>query len=183
MNERVLSGAATQPTLVGAHALLRPGSPDELRGLADAIAADPQTSPWWTGDAETILGWLTDEEVVVFVIESAGEMVGLIQYSEEPDPHYRHASIDISLLSPAIGQGLGGDSLRTLCRYLFEGRGHHRITIDPAVSNERAIAVYERVGFKRVGVMRAYERDSTGWHDGLLMDMLPDDLVWGSGRT
>jgi aminoglycoside 6'-N-acetyltransferase len=59
----------------------------------------------------------------------------------------------------------------------FESRGHHRITIDPAVANERAIRAYEGVGFKQVGVMRRYERGADGdWHDGLLLDLLPEDL-------
>jgi aminoglycoside 6'-N-acetyltransferase len=33
------------------------------------------------------------------------------------------------------------------------------------------------VGFRPVGVMRRYERGPDGsWHDGLLMDLLPEDL-------
>jgi aminoglycoside 6'-N-acetyltransferase len=31
-------------------------------------------------------------------------------------------------------------------------RGHHRLVIDPAADNERAIRCYERVGFRRIGV-------------------------------
>jgi aminoglycoside 6'-N-acetyltransferase len=59
-------------------------------------------------------------------------------------------------------------------RLLFDERGHHRITIDPAADNSAAIRCYEKVGFRRVGVMRRYERDvgGAGWHDGLLMELL-----------
>ena len=61
-------------------------------------------------------------------------------------------------------------------RHLFETLGHHRLTIDPAVANERAIRCYEAVGFRRVGMMRRYERGEDGaWHDGLLMDLLAED--------
>jgi aminoglycoside 6'-N-acetyltransferase len=68
--------------------------------------------------------------------------------------------------------------VRTLAGWLFEERGHHRVTIDPAAANERAIRAYERVGFKRVGVLRRYERGADGaWHDGLLLDLLPEDLT------
>ena len=71
------------------------------------------------------------------------------------------------------GRGLGTDAVRTLARYLLEVRGHHRLTIDPAADNARAIRTYEKVGFKPVGVMRRYERGVDGtYHDGLLMDML-----------
>ena len=59
-------------------------------------------------------------------------------------------------------------------RLLIDERGHHRITIDPAATNAAAIRAYEKVGFRRVGVMRSYERDADGrdWHDGLLMELL-----------
>src|SRR5260370_879241 len=75
------------------------------------------------------------------------------------------------------GGGIAPDATRALARHLFEERGHRRLTIDPATANERAIRAYERVGVRRVGVMRAYERGPDGgWHDGLLMDLLPGDL-------
>lgn len=64
-----------------------------------------------------------------------------------------------------------------LARHLFDDRRHHRLVIDPAAANTRAIRAYERVGFRAVGVMRAYERGADGtWHDNLLMDMLADEL-------
>jgi aminoglycoside 6'-N-acetyltransferase len=61
--------------------------------------------------------------------------------------------------------------MRALMRHLVDDRGHHRFTVDPAVANQRAIHVYEKLGFRRVGAMRAYERGEDGvWRDGLLME-------------
>jgi len=86
--------------------------------------------------------------------------------------------IDLFLATRAQGRGLGPDSIRTVARWLFEARGHHRLTIDPLVANEAAIGAYTRVGFRPVGVMRRYGRDGTGtWQDGLLMDLLAGELV------
>jgi aminoglycoside 6'-N-acetyltransferase len=63
-------------------------------------------------------------------------------------------------------------------RRRVERREHHRITIDPAAANERAIRCYAKVGFRPVGVMRQYERGTDGrFHDGLLMELLRDDLL------
>jgi aminoglycoside 6'-N-acetyltransferase len=60
---------------------------------------------------------------------------------------------------------------------LIDERGHHRVTIDPATANTAAIRAYQKAGFRPVGVMRGYERDTDGrgWHDGLLMDILAGD--------
>jgi aminoglycoside 6'-N-acetyltransferase len=44
-----------------------------------------------------------------------------------------------------------------------------------------AIRCYVAVGFRRVGLMRKYERGRDGtWHDGLLMDLLAEEF--GRGR-
>ncbi len=116
-------------------------------------------------------------------VEADGQVIGLIQYWEEQDPDYRHAAIDIFLHPDWHGRGLGADAIRTLARYLFERRGHHRITIDPAAHNAAAIRCYEKAGFKPVGVLRLAERDADGrgWHDSLLMELVVEPKETAAG--
>ena len=91
---------------------------------------------------------------------------------------YRHAGIDIYLSSRFSGRGLGTEAVTLLAAFLMRERGHHRLTIDPAAANLPAIRCYEKVGFRRVGVMREYERGrDVRFHDGLLMDLLRSDVV------
>jgi aminoglycoside 6'-N-acetyltransferase len=141
------------------------------------IHRTPEVLRWWDVPAE---GFPWDEpESARFTIQVEGRVAGMIQYWEETEPKYRHASIDV-FLDPALhGQGLGTEAVRRLVRMLIEERGHHRITIDPATDNAAAIRSYEKVGFKRVGVMREHERDvgGEGWHDSLLMELLASDEV------
>lgn len=117
------------------------------------------------------------EDMLVVVHE--GEIIGAIQFAEENDPEFRHAGIDIFLTARRHGKGLGTDAVRTLARWLVRERGHHRLTIDPAAANTVAIRSYRKVGFKPVGIMRAYWRNHrTGvWEDGLLMDLLAEELT------
>jgi aminoglycoside 6'-N-acetyltransferase len=167
-----------QERLRGERVTLRPLEAADAPRLSE-IAAEPEVACWWLGlnEQDILEKSSPDEDALVFVVELDGELIGLVQAGEEPDPDYRHASVDLFLGPAWHGQGLGADSVRTLARWLFEDRGHHRITIDPAVANTRAISSYERVGFKRVGVMRRYERGADGeWHDGLLLDLLREDL-------
>jgi aminoglycoside 6'-N-acetyltransferase len=164
--------------LRGERVTLRPLEAADVPRLA-ALAAEPEVARWWLGASESDVRELLapDEPTIAFAVEHEGELIGLAQVAEEPEPDYRHAGIDLFLGAAWHGQGLGGDTVRTLARWLFEERGHHRVTIDPALANERAIRAYERVGFKRVGVLRRYERGTDGeWHDGLLLDLLPEDL-------
>ena len=157
---------------------LRPLTAADVPKVA-AIQAQPAVaSRWGEPEEEKLQGKAAGtDECTVFAIELDGEVVGLAQYHEEDDPMYRHAGIDLFLAEEVQGQGLGTDAVRTVARYLIQERGHHRLTIDPAADNVAAIRAYEKVGFKPVGVMRQYERLPGGqWHDGLLMDLLADEL-------
>ncbi|MBA2719268.1 MAG: GNAT family N-acetyltransferase [Chloroflexi bacterium] len=161
---------------------LRPAEQGDAPAFA-ALLTDPTIHAiWQSPDPESESHELAHQatDVAVWAIEVNGEVVGLIQAHEETDPRYRHAGIDIVLASRAQDRGYGSDAVRTVARWLIEDRGHHRLTIDPAASNERAIRAYGRVGFRPVGLMRNYEGDLDGsWHDGLLMDLVADQLVDG----
>jgi aminoglycoside 6'-N-acetyltransferase len=119
-----------------------------------------------------------DSSSVLLVIEIDDQVVGGIQYHEETTLMYRHAGIDIFVTSSQQNRGVGTEAVSLLARFLCEQRGHHRLTIDPAAANQRAIRCYEKVGFRPVGVMRRYERGPDGdFHDGLLMDLLQEELA------
>ena len=144
------------------------------------MRAHPDVRRWW--GVEDDEGWpFSEEEVESWTIEVDGAVAGLIQAWEERDPDFPHAGIDVFLDPRACGRGLGTDAVRTLARHLVSDRGHHRLVIDPAAANTRAIRCYEKVGFRPVGIMRAYERDNDGdgWRDGLLMDLLAEELEPG----
>jgi aminoglycoside 6'-N-acetyltransferase len=172
------------PVLQGQAVQLRRVTSDDAERLTE-ILSHPEVAQWWGRfGLDRVQHELVspDDGTVSFAIQADDEIVGLIQYLEENDPDYRHASIDLFLHPDWHGRGLGADAIRVLARYLFDERGHHRLTIDPAAHNERAIRSYERVGFRPVGVMRRYERGLDGsWHDGLLMDMLAEDLTTPTG--
>ena len=157
--------------------LLRRGKPEDVNALA-SIRKEPKVAQrWGTDDVDQIADDLIDKDNV-FVIEIEGEVAGAIQFYEEDDPMYRNAAIDLFVKTSRQGQGFGTKAVREVVRYLIEDRGHHRITIDPAADNEPAIRAYQKVGFRAVGILRRYERGPDGtWHDGLLMDLLPEDVT------
>ena len=164
--------------LVGERVVLRPLRPDDVQRLV-MIQGEPGVARWWGAPDEAELRRKAEgrDDVTGFAVEAAGELVGLIQYDEENEPDFRHASIDLFLAERARGRGLGPDAVRTLARHLIDERGHHRITIDPAADNTPAIRAYEKVGFRRVGVMREHWRSPEGrWRDGLLMELLAREL-------
>jgi aminoglycoside 6'-N-acetyltransferase len=125
---------------------------------------EPEVKRWWpVPDYGRESGW---------VIELAGEPVGWLEYHEEAYHWYPSVAFDIVLRSRLHGRGYGRRALSLAIEH-FVAKGHHRFTLDPNIANERAIRSYRAVGFERVGVMRAYERDPAGgWNDALLMELI-----------
>ncbi len=165
--------------LRGDHVLLRPLAVADAP-LLSSRAREPGFARWWPDLDEDELRQMAHGAggVVAFAIVCDDEVVGVAQYHEQDDPEYRHATVDLALGDAWQGRGLGTDAMRTLARYLVHARGHHRLVIDPAADNERAIRCYEKVGFRPVGIMREYERSPDGtWHDGLLMDLVARELT------
>jgi aminoglycoside 6'-N-acetyltransferase len=157
---------------VHADLILRPLAERDVQELL-RIHATPAVRRWWD-EPDDDFPFADEEDATRLVIEVGGRVAGMIQYSEELEPKYRHAGIDIFLDPEFHGRGIGTEAVRRVARMLIDERGHHRITIDPAAANAAAIRAYEKVGFRPVGVMRAYERDvdGPGWHDGLLMELV-----------
>ncbi|MDP2712657.1 MAG: GNAT family protein [Solirubrobacteraceae bacterium] len=169
------------PTLRGERVVLRPLEAGDAEYLS-AVIARPEVARWWGSrprDREHHRAGLLEDAAGndAFAIEVDGVLAGWLGVYEEEEPDYRHAGLDIFLAPELHGAGHGPRALRLAARWLIEECGHHRLIIDPAAANERAIAVYAALGFRPVGVMRCYERGDDGaWHDSLLMDMLADEL-------
>ncbi|MGH3833774.1 MAG: GNAT family N-acetyltransferase [Pseudonocardiaceae bacterium] len=163
--------------LRGKRVVLVPVTAEHVADLR-RILRTPEVRLRWGDEAAPPRWPFDDPSATRFAVLLDGVVRGMVQYGEETEPAYRHASIDVFLDPLVHGQGIGRDAVGTLARHLVHDRGHHRLVIDPAADNAPAIRCYAAVGFRPVGVLRRYERDAdgSGWHDGLLMDLLAEDL-------
>jgi aminoglycoside 6'-N-acetyltransferase len=167
------------PVLHGERGLtLRPLDETALDLLVELLAHESVRRWWGTVEGPQALREDLRHDGSAFAIEVDGAVAGWLGIAEETTPDLRHVGLDIALAAAFQDRGLGPEALRTVIRWLIAERGHHRFTIDPAAANERAIRAYEAVGFRRVGVVRRYERAPDGsWQDGLLMDLLAEELT------
>ena len=172
------------PVLEGRRVVLRPLRDDDIEPLV-AILREPSVARWWNPlpDEAAARGSVLDGDVI-FTVEVGGDVAGWLSVSEETDPDFRHAGIDVFLTAERQDRGLGTEAVGLAVDWLIGPRGHHRLTIDPCAENVRAIRCYERVGFRPVGVMRAYGRIGDGsWADHLLLDLLADDVSAAARRA
>lgn len=158
------------PELRGENVVLRPLEARDLPAVR-RIRAAPEVVRWWGSPEEA---FPPDDGDPRFAIVIDGEVAGMIQYYEEPDPEARHADVDVFLDPAHHGKGHGTDALRTIVRHLVEDRGHHRVTLSTDPRNAGALRCYEKVGFRPVGVTSASRWDdlARAWVDELLMDLV-----------
>lgn len=160
------------PVLTDGDLRLRPSRPgDEV--AVNALLQHPAVAEWWGTNTEASV---LEELDGAFTIEIDGVVAGILECHEELEPMYPSVAFDIAIGAEWHGRGYGRRALRLAIDHFAE-RGHHRFTIDPAVTNQIAIRSYQGVGFRPVGILRSCERAPDGtWRDALLMDLLRWEL-------
>jgi aminoglycoside 6'-N-acetyltransferase len=137
--------------------------------LLVAWHADPDVSRFWDDEVytrEEILERLRRREVESYVVEEDGEPVGYLQAWEDGDDPDR--GIDMFLVPPARGRGIGPQAARILADRLLGERGWTRVTVDPYLWNEPAIRAWRRAGFRDVEEREPDEGHTSRW---LLMEL------------
>jgi RimJ/RimL family protein N-acetyltransferase len=79
-----------------------------------------------------------------------GELIGRVSL-RDVDKRKSEARLGISFGSPYVSQGLGSETMRVFLTYCFKRLGFQRIVLDVAATNRRAVATYERLGFRQIG--------------------------------
>jgi RimJ/RimL family protein N-acetyltransferase len=79
--------------------------------------------------------------------------------------HHRFATIGIMILQPYQGQGYGSEAINWILDWAFETAGLHRVGIEVFEYNVGARKLYEKLGFKKEGVIR-----EKWWHAGRFWD-------------
>jgi diamine N-acetyltransferase len=123
-------------------------------------------SPWRDGHL-----YLAIEE------KETREFLGVARIEDLILPHNR-GEVGISIYDPEKrGKGYGTDAMLVLLGVGFEILGLNSIYLDTMEDNERSIQVYEKIGFKCVGLLRETEY-MDGANKGLLiMDILRKEFI------
>ncbi len=151
------------PTLTGEKVRLRPlALPDAPRLVA--LLADPdvsrnlrlRTPVTLAAEREFIaaLAHATDQLVLGITARDDGRLMGVCGLHQLGDPA-RQAELGLFLGGPEEwGKGFGTEVTWLMCRHGFEVLRLNRIWLHVYVDNERGLRAYERVGFRREGLLR-----------------------------
>lgn len=77
------------------------------------------------------------------------------------------------------GKGLGQEASRLMLDHAFAELGLHRVWLTAFSFNPRALACFERVGFRREGIFRDAVYCDGAFHDTVVMGMLEQEYAPG----
>ncbi len=112
-----------------------------------------------------------------FVIETLAERryIGAISFNVI-DWRNRSAGLGIVIgEKPLWGKGYGTDAMRVMIRLAFDKMNLHRLWLHVHDYNARAIASYEKCGFKREGLLRDDHFARGIYHDTIVMGILESE--------
>ena len=161
-------------------------------------------SPIDSNDAEQYTRWLNDMSVVEYLqmasssisLENEKELLkklaqehtyGIVDVQTDRligntgliAVNHLHRSAEVGIFigdTDYWNKGYGQEALSLLLDYSFKKLNLHNILLRAYSFNQRAVACYEKVGFKKIGEIRdALIRNMT-YHNILLMDILPTDF-------
>jgi len=140
----------------------RPMSYDDL-AVISRIEPTIYSHPWTLGNFKDSL----NAGYSAWVMEIAGDLVGYALVMLVLDEAHL---LNLSVAKPFQGQGLG----RTLLAHMIHISQRHQAAnmfLEVRVSNTKAIALYEAMGFCEMGIRRNYYPTNTGREDAVLMGL------------
>ena len=92
----------------------------------------------------------------------------------------RKAEIAVVLLPEARGRGVATEGLSLLLSYAFDTMNLNRVWLRCAAENARALALYERLGFRREGLLREELFIDGRAQDAVVMGLLRSEYNGGN---
>jgi RimJ/RimL family protein N-acetyltransferase len=138
-------------------------------------------------DKKQIKLWNQDEEVSVFreinqiktydlnfgiYDKNSGKLIGDVGISKI-DMTNNHAEIGITIGRKDLwNQGYGKDAITAAINYCFNNLLLNKVYLDVWQDNKKAIQIYQKLGFKKDGVLRQHVFENGKYHHKLIMSIL-----------
>lgn len=165
--------------IVGPLVSLRAPVQSDLEPLLE-ILLEPEVAFWWVGyTRERVQAEFIEAPETTRVIEVDGECVGALYVLRGEDVEYPTTVMHLFIATRVRGRRIGEETLALAIRHEF-ANGISRVTLDPNENNDGAIRSYERLGFKRIGVLRDYQVRPSGELEGaMFLDLTRSDFPAG----
>ena len=175
-----MASFADKPTLYGTKVILRPIVATDAAAMFAALE-DPEamrlTGTHRAFTRDVIDEWAAtrhdqlDRLDLAITDAATGEWAGELALNDwDADNH--SCNVRIAVDAAYRDRGFGTEAMRMVIDYTFETLPIHRLELDVFAFNERAIAVYRKLGFVAEGVARSVLFWGGEYHDSVMMSIL-----------
>lgn len=179
------------PVLPAERLVLRPTRPDDAEDLF-ALFSNEDVSRYWSERAwtdprrateylEQIDRWFRERDGFQWAValKEDDRLVGTCTLFQLYWRHQR-AEIGYALQRRLWGRGLMTEALTALFDFAFGKLGLHRLEADVEPRNEKSLAILDRMGFRREGLLRERFRVEDEVQDSLILGLLKPE--WEARR-
>jgi RimJ/RimL family protein N-acetyltransferase len=174
LSERLLHGTNIKLTACAAHdipTMLRWYQDDLLLRLLDSLPARPRSE---AGLTEWIASRQKATDAFLFGVRLIDDdtLIGCVELDGILWTH-QTGWLAIAIGDEAYqGKGYGREAMELALRFAFHELNLHRVQLTVFSYNQRAIALYEKIGFQREGVYREALQREGRRHDMILYGLL-----------
>jgi RimJ/RimL family protein N-acetyltransferase len=172
------------PPLTDGVVTLRPYRDTDAEAIA-AMMDEPAIARWTRAPSpyslDDAIEWLAKlpaglgrgDMPLAVVDADSGELLASIGLALRGDGR---AEFGYAVALPARRRGVASRALRLYARYAFDVLGLHRLEIHTRTDNDASIALAERLGFRREGVLRSFAVVRGERVDVVMLSLLPGEL-------
>ncbi|SDB83489.1 diamine N-acetyltransferase [Pelagirhabdus alkalitolerans] len=162
---------------------IRPLEKDDLEFIYK-MRTNPEVMDYWCEEPYTTKEKLTKEyeEHInsrshrAFILYHANDKVGFLALYGI-DSRHRNAEFAIMFDPAQHGKGYAKKATRIMVDYAFNQLNLNKLSLEVVKQNEKAIHIYESVGFKVEGDLKQHYFVDGEYCDGLMMGLLREDYL------
>lgn len=108
------------------------------------------------------------------IMKVSGEAIGLIDLFDF-DPYHRRAGLGVIISTEKErGNGFAAEAVDLFCSYAFKNLGLHQIYANIDEENTKSISLFEKSGFKKVGIKKDWNYFNGKYKNELLYQLIQD---------
>lgn len=126
-------------------------------------------------EAQFLASFENSDRNAMYLAKSDGRLVGDASFSSSPRERLRHrGQLAISVIKEAWGKGIGNALMLKIIEFAKDTAGVDLIQLEVRSDNERAIKLYQKHGFKKIGMFHGFLKINGELADFDLMNLYFD---------
>lgn len=146
----------------------------DVGGETDFLLCDKDGIPGLTleGEENYLAASRVDPHIAMYLGLVEGKLAAVFDVRPLSRPRIAHVGlVSLSVRKAYWGNGIGALAMETMVAYAKGTDALRSLTLEVREGNDRAIALYERFGFRPVGRHKGRIRVGDAYYDEILMDL------------